>query len=165
VSRHPWKHLLEDEHRKQRYTFLAHILNSSCLKEEIMDPELVKISQLPKSINTDNKLLNFPALFGLGKTLEYNELPERLWATTGYKIANVESYISFRKLCNGIQHFAVPQEDFSQKTAEFIYYMLDPLLEKFWGLYAVEYCDYEEPEINLVTVLVHRKIKFRFRDI
>jgi hypothetical protein len=139
----------------------AELLIKACIAEQ--HPLLI-FSQLPKSINIDNDLLNFPALFDSGRTLEYNELPERLWATTGYKIPNLGTYNSFGKLRNGIQHFAVPNVDFSQLTGEFIYTVIDPILEKFWRLYAVEYCDDEEPEINLVTVLIHRKIKFRYPE-
>jgi hypothetical protein len=40
---------------------------------------LLIFSQLPKSINIDNDLLNFPALFDSGRTLDYNELPEKLF--------------------------------------------------------------------------------------
>ncbi len=36
--------------------------------------------------------------------------------------------------------------DLSQKVGEFIYKIIDPILEHFWGLYAVEYCDDEELE-------------------
>lgn len=28
----------------------------------------------------------------------------------------------------------------------------------------MEYCDDEEPEINLLTVLIHREIKFRYPE-
>jgi len=139
----------------------AEIIIKACIAEQ--HPLLI-FSHLPKSANVSGDLLDYDALFESGRTLEYNELPERLWATTGYKIKELEIYNSFGKLRNGIQHFSVPDIDLSQEAGEFIYKVIDPILEHFWGLYAVEYCDDEELEENLLPVLVRRGINFRYPE-
>jgi len=139
----------------------AEILIKAAIAEQ--HPLLI-FSQLPKSINANGDLLDFESLFESGRTLEYNELPERLWATTGYKIQELSTFNSFGKLRNGIQHFAVPDEELSIIATEFIYKVIDPILEHFWGLYAVEYCDDEELEENLIPVLINRGINFRYPE-
>ena len=139
----------------------AEIIIKACIAEQ--HPLLI-FSHLPKSANVSGDLLDYDALFESGRTLEYNELPERLWATTGYKIKELEIYNSFGKLRNGIQHFSVPDIDLSQEAGEFIYKVIDPILEHFWGLYAVEYCDDEELEENLLPVLVRSGINFRYPE-
>lgn len=125
---------------------------------------LLIFSQLPKSINVNGDLLDFESLFESGRTLEYNELPERLWATTGYKIQELAKFNSFGKLRNGIQHFAVPDDELGVIATEFIYKVIDPILDHFWGLYAVEYYDDEELEEYLIPVLVNRGIDFRYPE-
>lgn len=139
----------------------AEILIKAAIAEQ--HPFLI-FSQLPKSINANGDLLNFESLFESGRTLEYNELPERLWATTGYKIKDLTIFNSFGKLRNGIQHFAVPDEDLGILATDFLYKVIDPILEHFWGLYAVEYCDDEELEEYLIPVLVNRGIDFRYPE-
>ncbi len=139
----------------------AEILIKAAIAEQ--HPLLI-FSQLPKSINVNGDLLDFESLFESGRTLEYNELPERLWATTGYKIQDITIFNSFGKLRNGIQHFAVPDEELRIIATDFIYKVIDPILEHFWGLYAVEYCDDEELEENLIPVLVNRGIDFRYPE-
>ena len=42
--------------------------------------------------------------------------------------------------------------------------VIDPILERFWGLYGIEYCDDEEPEYNLLPTLVRRGIDFRYPE-
>lgn len=139
----------------------AEILIKACIAEH--HPLLI-FTKLPKSVNVEENLLDFDSLFESGRSLDYKELPDRLWAITGYKIEEIEVYRSLGKLRNGIQHFAVPEINLSQACSEFIYKVIDPILEHFWGLYAVEYCDDEELEINLIPALVKRGIDFRYPE-
>lgn len=158
---HYVNHLDEGVFAVLQASHAAELLLKAAIAEQ--HPLLI-FSQLPKSVNTDGELLNFESLFDKGRTLDYSELPERLWATTGYKIKELDLYNDFGRLRNGIQHFAVPEIDFGQETGEFIYKVIDPIMENFWGLYAVEYCDDEEPEEYLLPVLVNRRINFRYPD-
>jgi len=139
----------------------AEILIKAAIAEQ--HPLLI-FSQLPKSINVVGDLLDFESLFESGKTLEYSELPERLWAATGYKIKDLAMFNSFGKLRNGIQHFAKPENNLSEIAGEFIYKVIDPILEHFWGLFAVEYCNHKEAENDLIPILVKRGVKFRYPE-
>ena len=134
----------------------AEILIKACIAEK--DPLLI-FSQLPQS-NQDNSSLDFDTLFESGKTLQYNELPKKLLAITGYNIKELSLFNSFGKLRNGIQHFAVPKGDLSPKAIEYIYKVIDPILEHFWGLYAVEYCS--EDVFTYLPILMDMEIAFRY---
>jgi hypothetical protein len=100
---------------------------------------LLIFSDLPQS---KHGTLNLESLAARGKTFQYNELPERLWATTGYKIEKTELdlFQRFGKLRNAIQHFAIPQDcNLTQETIEFIFGVIEPLINRFWGLYATHF--------------------------
>lgn len=83
--------------------------------------------------------LSFEDLLERGTTLQYNELPPRLWATTGIRIAQEDLYSRFGRLRNSIQHFASPKSDPSERTLEFIFGVVDPFIGDQWGLYAIDY--------------------------
>ena len=125
---------------------------------------LLIFSNLPKSHTVKGEYLSLDDLFENAKTIQYSELPERLWSTTGYKIEELGIYNSFGKLRNCIQHFGVPQEALSTKTANFIYKVIDPILEHFWGEYAVDYVDLYDHENDIFELLAARNIKIRYPD-
>ena len=128
---------------------------------------LLIFSSLPSSQNHD--LLDTQALFEKGQTIQFNKLPEHLWAVTGYKIKNTSRYSKFGDLRNNIQHFSYPKNvDFTQETIEFIYEIIDPMINYFWGKHAVDYCDIEreteDKEQQLLVVLQSRYPKFSYPD-
>lgn len=125
---------------------------------------LLIFSNLPKSTQVDEQLLDMRSIIELGKTISFLDLPEKLWATTGYKIEPLEQYRSFGKLRNCVQHFALPNENLRLRSAKFIYEIIDPILEHFWQLYAVKYCDIDE-EYRLMESLISENIPFRFDPI
>jgi hypothetical protein len=54
---------------------------------------------------------------------------------------------------------------FGKETAEFIYKVIDPLISDFWGLYAVEYCDVDSPEDDMIEILIRTGVTyFRYPD-
>lgn len=139
----------------------AEIIIKSCIAKQ--HPLLI-FSQIPRENSADQqkKSLTFDLLFEHGKTLSFQELPDRLWSCTGYKIKRIKVYNNFGKLRNGIQHFAVPEgKDLSQECVEFIYEVIDPILNIFWSLYAVEYCDGNRETSERLMVLRSRAIKPR----
>ena len=85
----------------------------------------------PKS-KTTNDMLNIRELFENGRTFMYSELPEVLWATTGYRIKKLEDFQKFGRLRNGIVHFSVPQFDAAAETLRFAFEVLDPMVWDFW---------------------------------
>lgn len=125
---------------------------------------LLIFSTLPKSNSANGEFLSFEDLFENAKTIQYSELPERLWSSTGYKIGSLETYNSFGKLRNCIQHFATPNYALSYETSDFIYEIIDPILEKFWGEVAVDYVDLSEHQDDFFEILAHRGIKARFPE-
>lgn len=135
----------------------AEILIKSAIAQE--HPLLI-FSQIPKSRSTEDEVLNISDLLQSGKTIQYSELPERLWATTGYKLKEIETFQEFGKLRNIIQHLALPKIDFSKQAAEFIYKVIDPLIGDFWGLYAVEHCDVDSHEDDVFEILVRTGVTY-----
>ncbi|WP_274001956.1 hypothetical protein [Vibrio parahaemolyticus] len=125
---------------------------------------LLIFSSLPKSRKVDDSFLSLSDLFESGKTIQYSELPEKLWAATGYKIEDIGLFNSFGKLRNCIQHFATPDIDLRTETSRFIYLVIDPILEHFWGEYAVEYVDLESYQDDVFEILKSRGLVVRFPE-
>lgn len=122
---------------------------------------LLIFSDIPKSTKVNEDKLNLRALLESGKTHQYNELPERLWATTGYKIKDENLYQRFGKLRNAIQHFTSPQErDLMQETLEFIFGIIDPMIHDFWGLYAIDYIEDPDAHDYIFETLFKSNISF-----
>lgn len=120
---------------------------------------LLIFEHIPKSKN--RSALELEHLFEDGKTIRYHDLPERLWASAGIRLANLSLWESFGKLRNTIQHFTYPpNKDFSHLTFEFIFGVLDPLLHHSWGLHAVDFNEDYEPYAYLVPNLISREIEF-----
>ena len=121
---------------------------------------LLIFEQLPRSTQVGDNLLELQHLFERAKTVQYSDLPERLWATTGVKLQKLEQYHSFGKLRNCIQHFAPPSNiDFNRETVNFIYEVIDPFINSSWDLYAIDYHEDDE-SFTLVEGLICRGIKF-----
>jgi hypothetical protein len=99
---------------------------------------LLLFSHLPKSTNAQDQL-TISELFEYGRTVQYNELPEVLWAATGIRMSNVKQYQDFGKLRNSIIHFAVPDVDYHDEALKFLFEVMEPLTQSFWGLSIVPY--------------------------
>ncbi|MFH4676217.1 hypothetical protein [Vibrio alginolyticus] len=125
---------------------------------------LLIFSNLPKSNRNDSNFLSLSDLFESGKTIQYADLPEKLWATTGYRIENLALFNSFGKLRNCIQHFATPNIDLRLEASKFIYEVIDPILEYFWEEYAIEYVDLDEYEDDVFEILQARGLVVRYPE-
>ena len=66
---------------------------------------LLLFNQLPKSAKAEDTL-TVVELFEYGRTIQYNELPEALWASTGIRLSGVQQYQEFGRLRNATVHFA-----------------------------------------------------------
>jgi len=122
---------------------------------------LLIFEQLPRPTRADTSELELRHLFEKGRTVQYSDLPDRLWATTGMRITNVETFNAFGRLRNTIQHFAPPNHvDCSQETVEFIYEVIDPFINECWGLFAVDYNEDDEPYVYLVENLIRNGVYF-----
>jgi hypothetical protein len=131
------------------------------IKARIADEHpLLIFEQLPKP-SDDVTLLGLKQLVEKAKAIQFSELPQRLWATTGIRLSNIEKYNSFSKLRNTIQHFAVPEDiDVSQQTIEFIFDVIDPFINQCWKLFAIDFNEDHEPYEYFVPGLMRREIRF-----
>lgn len=121
---------------------------------------LLIFSQLPRSTQTTGNLLDFDHLFDKGQTLDFHDLPERLWAATGQTLPNVDVYVKFGKFRNAIQHFAPPAEDASDRTLEFVFKVLDPFIFKNWELYAIDFNEeFGDHYEHIFESLVRRNVR------
>ncbi|MGA2351964.1 MAG: hypothetical protein ABSF70_16125 [Terracidiphilus sp.] len=122
---------------------------------------LLIFEQLPRLTQASTSMLELEDLFKLGKTVQWSELPDRLWASTGISLANKEAFDKFGKLRNGIQHFApAPDGKAGEETLRFIFGVIDPFINQCWELFAVDYDEDYEPYVYFVGALVSREIPF-----
>lgn len=122
---------------------------------------LLIFESLPRSTQAVGHHLDLEDLFKKGRTIQWSDLPERLWASTGLSIPSPQTFENFGKLRNGIQHFApAPATDVSGETLRFIFEVVDPFIHDCWDLFAIDYDEDSEPYIYLVRAIVHREIRF-----
>jgi len=123
---------------------------------------LLIFQELPRSTKVSGTFIELEDLFIEGKTIQWSDLPERLWATTGILLPNKSKFIEFGKLRNGIQHFAPPQSnsDIGGSTLSFVFDVIDPFINDCWGLYAIDYNEDSEPYAYFANALASREILF-----
>ena len=140
----------------------AEILIKARIAEE--HPLLI-FEQIPKSTQVNDSKLELKHLFEKAKTIQYSELPERLWAATGIKIKNIDAYKNFGYLRNSIQHFGSPSGvNCSDETRNFIYQVIDPFIHDCWDVTALDYNEDSEPYIYLMANLINNGIEFLVSD-
>jgi hypothetical protein len=88
---------------------------------------------LPRSTTAEDQL-TFSELFAYGRTVQFSDLPELLWADTGIRMGRVDQYQAFGKLRNGVVHFALPARDhWRDDTIRFLFEVMEPLTQQFWN--------------------------------
>ncbi|MBX3150434.1 hypothetical protein KF728_09820 [Candidatus Obscuribacterales bacterium] len=136
----------------------AEILIKARIAEE--HPLLI-FEHLPKPPRDRVDGLAFSQLVERGRTLQFSDLPNRLWATTGMRLPNEGRYESFGRLRNTIQHFALPPDvDVAQETLHFIYEVIDPFINDCWNLYAIDFNEDHVQYEYLVANLIRRGVLF-----
>jgi hypothetical protein len=122
---------------------------------------LLVFDQLPRSTQAAGSHLDLDDLFRVGRTVQWSDLPERLWASTGITLPNRKRFDDFGKLRNGLQHFApAPGTPTAEETLRFVFEVVDPFINECWGLFAVDYDEDDEPYVYFVDALVAREIPF-----
>jgi hypothetical protein len=122
---------------------------------------LLIFEQLPRSTQAGASMLELGDLFRQGRTLQWVDLPERLWAATGISLPRRDLFEEFGRLRNGIQHFGPsPKTEPGTRTLEFIFQVVDPLINVCWELFAIDYDEDDDPYVYFVTALVNREITF-----
>lgn len=106
---------------------------------------LLIFTTIPKSANSIDTSLGIDDLLANGKTIMYSELPERLWATTGYIIPNIELFNQFGTVRNQIVHLGVPNIALCDLSLNFGYGIVEKMINEWWDEtildYAIEYDD------------------------
>lgn len=127
-----------------------------------MEHPLLIFEQIPKSTQAGGPLLAFEDLLEKGRTIDFQDLPERLWATTGQSLREPAVYVAFGRLRNAIQHFAPPGISPSVRTLEFVFKVLDPFLFENWDLYAIDFNEeFGDHYDHIFDTLVHWDVRPR----
>jgi hypothetical protein len=116
------------------------------IKSKIVEEHpLLVFSKIPKEANLLDGNIKMEDLMEHGQTIMYSELPDRLWATTGYKIESIQLYNKFGRIRNQIIHFAIPNISLSEFTLEFTFKVIEKAINTWWDTtildYAQEYSD------------------------
>lgn len=142
---------------------LVHIAHAAeiLLKARIaQEHPLLIFSKIPNP-NPNKSPLTFIYLLENGRTLSYEDLPDRLWAVTGFKIEGniLDEYKKFGKTRNQIIHTSMTSGEIpSDQIWRYSFEFLDPLVDKFWGHSVIEFMN--DPEsLNPYASLLEYKIK------
>jgi hypothetical protein len=120
---------------------------------------LLIFEQLPKP-NAAGGKLGLEELLEQGRTIQWVDLPNRLWATTGTTLPGLARFREFGRLRNNLQHFGpAPDADMGGETLEFVFEVIDPFINDAWGLFAVDH-DEDEPYVYFTATLARREIPF-----
>jgi hypothetical protein len=136
----PFAHALAVIHAAQG----ADILLKARIAEE--HPLLI-FRKLPGQRSTDGPL-TIKQLFEYGRTLEYDELPQTLWACTGYPMRHLDKYLEVGRIRNMIVHFAVPEIEHSDEVLTFCASVIEPMVHDFWQCSALEFAGDWDPAIS-----------------
>ncbi|MDU6441472.1 MAG: hypothetical protein E6559_16505 [Pantoea sp.] len=120
---------------------------------------LLILDKYPKE-SSDGSLLNLSDLMNNATTIQYKDLPARLWAATGIKVENVSFYKDFGMLRNKIQHLGIPEGvDFGDMTNRYVYEVIHPFIFKCWGLFSIDYIEDENYYEDMVSNLIEKEVK------
>lgn len=109
---------------------------------------------------TTNDEIDLEWLLKYGRTHDFTKLPSVLWATSGIKIPDMDSFRRIAELRNQIQHFVDERNsDVQFECLNFIYSNIDPMLNEHFGLVA---CEFHEDEFYdyVIGCLLSRQIIF-----
>lgn len=110
------------------------------IKSKIVEEHpLLVFNKVPKETNLSDGNIKMEDLLEHGQTIMYSELPDRLWATTGYKIQPIELYNRFGRVRNQIIHFAIPEISLSDFTLEYTFQIIETAINEWWGTTILEY--------------------------
>lgn len=146
---------------------IVHIANGFeiLIKSRIVEEHpLLVFSKIPKEGNTTDGNIRFEDLIQHGQTIIYSELPERLWAATGYKITPLLLYEFFGKTRNRIIHFAIPNIKLSDLALEFTFTTIENAVSDWWGTSIIEYASAYQDDFPtyLFEQLDRLKIKINY---
>jgi hypothetical protein len=120
--------------------------------------------QLDDPINTDLKLEH---IVQKGRTYDFEQLPKLLWVSTGERLPDPDSFEKLRRARNAIQHFCSPTHsgNLRRLALVFLYKNIDPLINRHFGLCAVEH--HEDTSIGydyVVECVIRNELLFSIPD-
>jgi hypothetical protein len=112
--------------------------------------------------------MNIKKIIRSGRTYSFEHLPKLLWVAAGERLPDMNNFEKIRQLRNAIQHFCIPENitflEMKKVSTHFIYNNIDPLIEKHFGLYAIEYCEDQVGYDYLVQYLIGSQVLFSIPD-
>ena len=116
------------------------------IKSKIVEEHpLLIFSKIPKNAHISDGDMKVSDLLEHGQTIMYSDLPDRLWATTGYKLKNLELFKRFGKLRNQIIHFSIPEEANSDIVLKYTFEVVENAINDWWDTTILEYAmDYDD---------------------
>lgn len=110
----------------------------------------------------DGKPLGMNEIYENGRTVSYADLPDLLWASTGYRMKNKKQFLDFGKLRNKIIHLAPPRSlELGEATFRFVFLVVEPMLEAFWGDSLLNYVEEWDDAIISDGYLMEQVDEFR----
>ncbi len=137
------------------------------VKSKIVEEHpLLIFTKIPKDSNTEDDEIKFNDLLEHGQTIMYSELPHRLWAATGYKIADLSLYNEFGKIRNQIIHFSVPEISLADLTLKYTFQVVEKAVNEWWDTtileYASEYddayCEYVFEQLERLNIPINYRL-------
>lgn len=139
---------------------IVHIAHGTelIIKSKIAEEHpLLIFSKIPKSTNSNETKLGVLDLLDKGQTIMYSELPKRLWATTGYKIENIDLYNEFGKIRNQIVHLGVPELELSDLALNFGFGVIENLVNEWWDETLLNYAlNYDDAYLEYIFEQLNR---------
>lgn len=121
---------------------VAEIVLKACIAAE--HPLLI-FAKIPRP-ERERQDLTLEDLMKRGRTLQYADLPDVLWAATGRRVPSLDVYREFGKLRNTVQHLLVPEDNLSGRALEFLIDVVDPLIQDFGATKIFRHLQVDENE-------------------
>lgn len=135
------------------------------IKSKIVEEHpLLIFNKIPKEANLLDGNIKMEDLLEHGQTIMFSELPDRLWATTGYKIEPIELFNKFGRIRNQIIHFAVPKIPLADLTLEFTFKIIEKAINNWWKTTILDYAtDYDDAILeHIFERLTELKLKTNY---
>jgi hypothetical protein len=149
------------------------VLNAALAGELFLKANIAK--EHPLLIFRDLFQLDDPSNYDLkieyliekGRTHNFEHLPKLLWVSTGERLPDIDSFERLRKARNALQHFCSPGAmlDLRRLALEFLYNNIDPLINRHFDLFAIEY--HEDVSVGydyVVRCLIMNELLFSIPD-
>lgn len=149
---------------------VVHVANGFevLIKSRIVEEHpLLIFTKIPTESNLGgSNEIKIENLLEYGHTIMYSDLPHRLWATTGYKIPNIELYNEFGKIRNQIIHFAIPEYSLNDLTLKYTYCIVEKCINDWWDTTILEYtseyddvyCEYVFEQLKRLNIEINYKL-------